>query len=260
MEKTLQRYKCTLAYDGTGFAGYQVQPGKRTVQLEVEEALSKIHKGQAIRIAASGRTDAGVHARGQVVHFDSALGIPAERWKKALNAMLPDDISILDVIPVDTAFHARFNSIRKEYRYRISLKEERDPFLRHYAYHYPYRLDLEAMKEAAQLLTGTHDFTSFCSAKTEVIDRVRTVEEIIFNTNDDELVIQFIGDGFLYNMVRILTGTLLEVGSGRRDPAEMEKILAAKDRVQAGKTAPGHGLYLWKVDYAITTNPGVTFS
>ena len=106
---------------------------------------------------------------------------------------------------------------------------------------------------------GTHDFTSFCSAKTEVVDKVRTVEEIIFNTKDDELVIQFIGNGFLYNMVRIMTGTLLEVGSGRLNPAVMERILAARDCVQAGKTAPGHGLYLWKVDYAITTNPGVTF-
>ena len=240
----MQRYKCIVAYDGTGFAGYQVQPGKRTIQLEIEQALSKIHKGETIRIAASGRTDAGVHARGQVIHFDSALRIPPERWKKALNAMLPGDIAIVDVSPVDVDFHARFKSIRKEYRYRISLSEERDPFLRHYAYHYPYSLNIDAMKKAAQYLVGTHDFTSFCSAKTEVVDKVRTVEEIIFNTKDDELVIQFIGNGFLYNMVRIMTGTLLEVGSGRLNPAEMERILAARDRVQAGKTAPGHGLYL----------------
>lgn len=246
----MQRYKCIVAYDGTGFAGYQVQPGKRTVQLEIEQALSKIHKGDSVRIAASGRTDAGVHARGQVVHFDSKLQIPGERFKKALNAMLPRDISILDASQVDMDFHARFTSVRKEYRYRISLSEERDPFLRDYAYHYPYRLDLEAMKEAAHYLQGTHDFTSFCSAKTEVVDKVRTVEEIIFNTSEDELVIQFIGNGFLYNMVRIMTGTLLEVGSGKKAPAEMKGILAAKDRVQAGKTAPGHGLYLWKVDYA----------
>ena len=246
----MQRYKCIVAYDGTGFAGYQVQPGKRTVQLEIEQALSKIHKGDSVRIAASGRTDAGVHARGQVVHFDSKLQIPGERFKKALNAMLPRDISILDASQVDMDFHARFTSVRKEYRYRISLSEERDPFLRDYAYHYPYRLDLEAMKEAAHYLQGTHDFTSFCSAKTEVVDKVRTVEEIIFNTSEDELVIQFIGNGFLYNMVRIMTGTLLEVGSGKKAPAEMETILAARDRVQAGKTAPGHGLYLWKVDYA----------
>ena len=246
----MQRYKCIVAYDGTGFAGYQVQPGKRTVQLEIEQALSKIHKGDSVRIAASGRTDAGVHARGQVVHFDSKLQIPGERFKKALNAMLPRDISILDASQVDMDFHARFTSVRKEYRYRISLSEERDPFLRDYAYHYPYPLNLEAMKEAAQYLKGTHDFTSFCSAKTEVVDKVRTVEEIIFNTSDDELVIQFIGNGFLYNMVRIMTGTLLEVGSGKKAPAEMETILAARDRIQAGKTAPGHGLYLWKVDYA----------
>ena len=260
MEKNIKRYKCILAYDGANFAGYQVQPGKRTVQLEVEQALNKIHKGESIRIAASGRTDAGVHARGQVIHFDSHLQIPGERWKKALNAMLPEDISILDVSEVDKDFHARFQSVRKEYRYRISLKSERDPFLRHYAYHYPFPLNLDAMKEAARYLMGTHDFSSFCSAKTEVVDKVRTVEEIIFTSTDDELVIQFIGNGFLYNMVRIMTGTLLEVGSGRKAPAEMERILAARDRVQAGKTAPGHGLYLWKVDYAITTNPGVTFS
>ena len=243
------RYKCTIAYDGTNFAGYQVQPKKRTVQLELEKVLTTMHKGKEVRVSASGRTDAGVHAKGQVVHFDSSLDLPPDRWKKALGTMLPADIAIIDIEKMDADFHARYNAIRKEYRYRILLSDTKDPFLRNYAYHYPYKLDLDLMKKASEYLKGTHDFTSFCSAKTEVVDKVRTVESIDFLKEENQLVISFVGEGFLYNMVRILVGTLLDVGIGKRRPEEMKEILAAHDRTKAGRTAPGHGLYLWKVEY-----------
>jgi tRNA pseudouridine38-40 synthase len=245
----MQRYKCTVSYDGTYFSGYQVQPNKRTVQSELERALQKIHKGEAVKVTASGRTDAGVHANGQVIHFDSSLAIPEARWIIAINSLLPDDVSILSVEKVHETFHARFDTVAKEYHYHLLLSSKRDPFLRHYAYRYTYPLNVEAMKEASRYLLGTHDFTSFCSAKTEVEDKVRTIHEINFSIEKEQLLIRFNGNGFLYNMVRILVGTLLEVGSGDRKPEEIIEILEKKDRQFAGKTAPAHGLYLWKVFY-----------
>ncbi|XJZ27471.1 tRNA pseudouridine(38-40) synthase TruA [Bacillota bacterium Lsc_1132] len=245
----MQRYKCIISYDGTAFAGYQGQPNKRTVQGEIESVLAKLHKGEEVRIFASGRTDAGVHAKGQVIHFDSPLAIPESRWALAIHSQLPDDISILSVEKVASSFHARFDAVGKEYRYVLLLSKDRDPFLRNYAYWYPYRLNIEAMKEASKYLIGTYDFTSFCSAKTEVEDKVRTIAEITLSQEGPLLTFQFKGNGFLYNMVRILVGTLLEVGSGERRPEDIAAILAQRDRTIAGKTAPARGLYLWEVFY-----------
>ncbi|WP_066072388.1 tRNA pseudouridine(38-40) synthase TruA [Neobacillus soli] len=246
----MQRYKCIISYDGSGFSGYQVQPNKRTVQIELEAVLSKMHKGGTIKVSASGRTDAGVHAKGQVIHFDSPLLIPEQRWKYALNSMLPEDISVLSVEKAAKSFHARFDAVGKEYRYVLRLSSERDPFQRKFAYQYPYPLNIGAMREASRyFLGGPHDFTSFCSAKTDVLDKVRTIETIDIIIEDDLLTFRFVGNGFLYNMVRILVGTLLEVGSGERRPEEIPAILEKKDRRFAGKTVPGHGLYLWEVFY-----------
>jgi len=245
----MQRYKSIISYDGSGFSGYQVQPNKRTVQSELEKVLAKMHKGKSIKVSASGRTDAGVHAKGQVVHFDSPLPISEEKWELALNSMLPEDISVLSVLKVDSSFHARFDALGKEYRYLLKLSKKRDPFQRDFAYQFPYELNLEAMKQASLFFIGTHDFTSFCSARTEVLDRVRTIETIDFLLEGDFLTLRFVGNGFLYNMVRILTGTLLEVGTGKRRPEEIVDILDQKDRRFAGKTAPAQGLYLWKVFY-----------
>lgn len=249
MVKIMQRYKCIVSYDGTSFFGYQVQPNKRTVQSELEVALLKLHKGKEVKVTASGRTDAGVHAKGQVIHFASDLGIPAERWPLALNSLLPDDISILSVEKVEASFHARYDAAGKEYRYFLYLSKQRDPFSRHYAFQFPYSLDVGQMREAGKLLLGTHDFTSFCSAKTEMEDKVRTIREISINQEGDMLTFQFIGNGFLYNMVRILVGTLLEVGSGERKAEEIPGLLLKRDRRLAGRTAPAHGLYLWRVFY-----------
>jgi tRNA pseudouridine38-40 synthase len=184
-----------------------------------------------------------------VIHFDSPLMIPEEKWGIALNSLLPDDISVISVEKANEQFHARFDAIGKEYRYFLYLSSKRDPFQRHFSYRYPYRLNIDAMQEAARLLLGTHDFSSFCSAKTEVEDKVRTIETIDLKQVDDLLSFRFVGNGFLYNMVRILVGTLLEVGSEERKPAEMIEMIEKRDRRFAGKTAPAHGLYLWKVFY-----------
>ncbi|MGE6721150.1 tRNA pseudouridine(38-40) synthase TruA [Peribacillus frigoritolerans] len=245
----MPKYKCVIAYDGTDFAGYQVQPEKRTIQSEFEAVLAQMHKGTIIKVTASGRTDSGVHAKGQVLHFESPLTFPTENWIKAFSALLPTDIIVLEVDIVPDDFHARFHTTGKEYRYIVARSKLRDPFKRNYAYHYPYPLNVEAMREAISYLIGTHDFTSFCSAKTEVVDKVRTIKEMDFEESDDFLVFRFVGEGFLYNMVRILVGTLLDVGSGKISPHDMSGILDKKDRSFAGKTAPAQGLYLWKVFY-----------
>lgn len=245
----MPKYKCVIAYDGTDFAGYQVQPEKRTIQSEFEAVLAQMHKGTIIKVTASGRTDSGVHAKGQVLHFESPLTFPTENWIKAFSALLPTDIIVLEVDIVPDDFHARFHTTGKEYRYIVARSKLRDPFKRNYAYHYPYPLNVEEMREAISYLIGTHDFTSFCSAKTEVVDKVRTIKEMDFEVSDDFMVFRFVGEGFLYNMVRILVGTLLDVGSGKMSPHDMSGILDKKDRSFAGKTAPAQGLYLWKVFY-----------
>lgn len=245
----MQRYKCVISYDGAEFSGYQVQPNKRTVQGELESVLTKMHKRDGIKVTGSGRTDAGVHAKGQVIHFDSSLSISELKWKVALNSLLPEDISILSVEKAGDNFHARFDTVGKEYHYHLNVSLDRDPFLRNYAYQYPYKLNYEAMREASMYLLGTHDFTSFCSAKTDVVDKVRTIEEIDFSVDKELFILRFVGNGFLYNMVRILVGTLLEIGAGTRSPKEIITILEKRDRRFAGKTAPAEGLYLWEVYY-----------
>lgn len=247
----MRRLKAVLMYDGSGFAGYQVQPEKRTVQLEIERVLTKMHKGNITKVVASGRTDAGVHALGQVIHFDTELTFPLERWERALNTQLPDDIRILKVSEVSPDFHARYGTTGKVYRYKWSLADIQNPFTRKFVVHMPgIKPDVEKMRKAAKLFLGTHDFTSFCSARTEVVDRVRTIKRLdLIQTDMQELHLVIEGDGFLYNMVRIIAGNLWEIGIGRREPAEIERMLKAMDRKQAGKTAPAHGLYLETVSY-----------
>ncbi|WP_039076404.1 tRNA pseudouridine(38-40) synthase TruA [Bacillus sp. MSP13] len=244
------RMKCTISYDGHLFYGYQVQPGKRTVQNELEKALAVLHKSkERIPVVSSGRTDSGVHAAGQVIHFDTPLSIPAERWPYALNALLPDDIAVKQAEIADDGFHARFSAVKKEYRYFVYTEKHPDVFKRHYTYHFSYHLNVQNMKEAATHLLGTHDFTSFCAVKTEVQDKVRTIYELDWTETNDGLQMRIIGSGFLYNMVRIIAGTLLDAGIGKISPDDVKSMLEAKDREAAGRTAPGHGLYLWNVCY-----------
>lgn len=246
----MKRIQCILSYDGSNFSGYQVQPNKRTIQGELEEALRKIHKGTPIRVTASGRTDAGVHARGQVIHFDTELTtIPEEKWPIVLNTVLPSDIVILKAKEVSPTFHARFDAVKKEYRYFIYNDTFPDVFRRHYAYHFRYPLCVSKINEACQYLIGTHDFTSFCAANTDVEDKVRTIYEMECMESDNMFIFRFVGNGFLYNMVRILVGTLLQVGQEVIRPEEVAQILEKRNRSYAGKTAPAHGLYLWRVSY-----------
>lgn len=243
------RLKCEVAYDGTDFQGFQMQSKGRTVQAVIEAALAVIHKGSAVRVFASGRTDTGVHARSQVLHFDSDFCIPEVGWRRALNAELPDDIVVHSVQYVASNFHARYDARKKEYRYRVLRSLNPDVFRNRYTYHYPYGLQLEPMQEAITAIIGTHDFTSFCAAHTDVKNKTRTVEAAQITTLDDELVFRFVGNGFLRQMVRILVGTLVAIGNGRLQSQDMTRILAAKDRRQAPATAPGRGLTLWSVSY-----------
>ncbi|SOC09446.1 tRNA pseudouridine(38-40) synthase [Ureibacillus xyleni] len=246
----MRRLKATISYDGTLFAGYQVQPGERTVQLEIESVLAKMHKGEKVRITASGRTDARVHATGQVIHFDTTLTIAHDRYKKALNVQLPRDIRVLEVEEVSSDFHARFSVTGKRYRYIWNCEEEQSPFRRHFSVDTKgINPDVEKMNEAAQFIVGTHDFSCFCAANTSVVDKVRTVHSLAFERHNEELHMVIEGNGFLYNMVRIIAGTLWEVGIGKREVASLKDIIASKERGKAGKTAPAHGLYLEKVFY-----------
>ena len=248
------RLRAIISYDGSGFSGYQVQPGKRTVQLELERVLSSIHKGATVKVVASGRTDAGVHATGQVIHFDSPLSLPLDRWKIALNVQLPGDIRVMKVEQVRDDFHARYDAKGKTYRYIWSLNEVHSPFERNYSVHVDrYKPNIERMKEASVHLLGTHDFSSFCAANTSVKDFVRTVRSIQFELKQESNQLHMVinGNGFLYNMVRIIAGTLFEVAIDKKDVADLPDILASCNRKSAGKTAPAHGLYLENVEYLL---------
>lgn len=246
----MKRIKCTVAYDGTDFFGFQSQRDKRTVQGEIEKALRQIHKDEEILIHGSGRTDKGVHAKGQVFHFDTPLSLREENWQKALNSLLPDDIHIRRAEFVPESFHARFSAVAKEYHYYVRTSEEWDVFRRNYAYHYPVSLNIEKMKEACTYLEGTHDFTTFSSAKATVKgSRVRTLYSATCEEYEAGVRFSFCGNGFLYHMVRILSGFLLDVGEGKWQPEQIPELFMAKDRSIIGKTLGPEGLYLIRVDY-----------
>lgn len=244
----MKRLKCVVAYDGTDYSGFQVQPDLVTVQGEIEAALQRITR-EEIQIFGSGRTDAGVHARGQVIHFDTASSIPMDKWRFVLNNQVADSIVIRSVEEVESSFHARFDVQVKEYRYCIDNHPVADMFRHRYADHIRYPLDVSLMQQAACHLEGEHDFTSFCSAKTFVEDKVRTLYSLTVERSGNEVWVICRGNGFLYNMVRIIVGTLVEVGQGKRPPDQLKEILVACDREKAGKTAPAKGLTMWEVIY-----------
>ncbi|AIF42080.1 MULTISPECIES: tRNA pseudouridine(38-40) synthase TruA [Virgibacillus] len=246
----MARLKCKITYDGSQFAGFQIQPRKRTIQGELEKALTKMHKGLPIRIQASGRTDTGVHAKGQVIHFDSDYDIPTVNWQKALNTLLPDDLYVKEVEMVPDTFHARYDVTEKEYHYYVLNIKEPDVFKRNYAYHFPYKLDVVEMQRACEYLEGFHDFTTFSSAKaTTKGSKERMMFQVSCEKRGNEIEFIFRGSGFLYNMVRIIVGVLLDIGQGRRSPEDIEKLLEKKDRQLVGETVPPQGLYLWQVTY-----------
>lgn len=245
------RYKATIAYDGTNFSGFQIQPNQRTVQGELEKALKIINKDTFVRIHPAGRTDAGVHAQAMIFHFDFSDSIPKKGLFKALNALTPTDISLASLVHVANDFHARYHAKGKTYTYRVDSNLVQNPFTRNYVLHHPYEMDAKKAQQALDVLVGTHDFTSFCSAKTDKEDKTRTVYEASVEVDEKmrEWEFTFSGDGFLYNMIRIIMGTVLSIADGRQEVSSMEDILKAKDRSTAGQTISANGLRLKEVHY-----------
>jgi len=251
MDEKRYNYRITLAYDGTCYSGWQVQPNATSIQAKVEEAL-KIILRKELRVIGSGRTDAGVHALGQVAHFHCDDILDLHRLLRSLNGLLPNDIRVKDIVPASLDFHAQYSATGKVYHYHLWLEKVHSPFLRHYSYHPYEKINLELLREAAALFVGTHDFTSFANeahAGSACKDPVRTLSRLDILPEEGGVRLEFEADGFLYKMVRNIVGTLLEVASGKRSIEEIGSIFAAKDRKQAGKAAPPQGLFLVKVHY-----------
>lgn len=261
--------RLTLAYDGGDFFGWQVQPGRRTVQGVLEQAIAEL-TGEATRVLSAGRTDAGVHALGQVANFRTTSTIPPEKWRPALQSRLPEDVVILESAAVADDFHATYSAVSKRYRYVLRDSRREDPFLRRYVWRVGTPLESEAMHAAAQPLLGRHDFRCFETDWPNKASSVRTVLEVQCrrvaawpvwsplpidcpqrseDSRGEFLVFEIAADGFLYNMVRAIVGTLVNVGRGKWPVDVLQEILASQDRSRAGETAPPQGLYLVSVEY-----------
>lgn len=243
----LPKIKLVIGYDGTDFHGFARQPGLRTIQGVLEEHLARIHN-HPVEVFGSGRTDAGVHARWQVVHFERDVGPPADKYVYLLRRSLPRDIVPIMAEEVPENFHARFSVQTKTYRYTIQRAVIPDVFSHRYTWHEPLSMNVQRMQEAADDLLGEHDFTSFCASTTYVEDKVRTLFAVDVVERGTYLDITCSGNGFLQYMVRIIVGTLVDLGEGRLD-RHIRQVLAARDRTLAGRTAPARGLCLWQVDY-----------
>lgn len=244
----MKRIKLTIAYDGTNYCGWQIQPNGITIEEILNKALSKM-MGEEILIIGASRTDSGVHAMGNVAVFDTETTIPAEKIAVALNQRLPEDIVITKSEEVPLDFHPRYCDCSKTYEYHIINTRIPVPTKRLTNYFVSYVLDIEKMRQAASYLIGEHDFVSFCNVRTDVENTVRTITALDILTNGNEITIRITGNGFLYNMVRIIVGTLIRVGRGFYEPEKVKEILEAKDRKAAGVTAPAHGLMLVEIKY-----------
>ena len=242
------RVKLVLEYDGTEYCGWQIQPNGVTVQQRLKEAVEAV-TGEDVCVTGSGRTDAGVHAAGQVAHFDTSASIPPERFAMALNTALPSDIRVLSSEVAPEGFHARFCAKKKTYRYRMYSSDTIRPLLDRYACHIKFKPDIIAMNEAAKLFEGEHDFRAFMASGSEAEGTVRTVYSASVSENGEFIDFIVSGNGFLYNMVRIMAGTLTEVGAGRKSKREVEKAILSGDREMCGKTMPPRGLTLLSVEY-----------
>ncbi len=244
----MRNIKLTIEYDGTNYLGWQRQKVGNTIQGTLEEAI-EVLTNETVETIGSSRTDAGVHAKGFVANFKTSSKIPADKYREAINHKLPDDIVILKSEEVDEEFHARYNAMGKTYSYSILNREVPSAINRNYVYHVKRRLDIEAMREACNYFIGTHDFVSFKSSGSSVKTTVRTISELYLEEQEDTIKIYVTGDGFLYNMVRIIVGTLIMVGFNKIKPNEIENIIKEKDREKAGICVPAKGLVLEKVYY-----------
>ncbi len=240
--------KLIVEYDGTNYAGWQRQPDQPTIQEAIETAIQQLTNIR-LAVAAAGRTDAGVHALGQVVSFTIDKQWSPEEWVKGLNARLPVDISVRSALLMPDEFHARYAAKAKLYRYRIFPRPQRPAVDRAFVWHIYWPLSVAPMREAAAHLIGRQDFTSFEGTLTDNEDPLCDVQRLDLTPQDDLFLIDIYADRFLKHMVRNIVGTLVEVGSGKRSPASLLDVLAAKDRTKAGRTAPAHGLFLMRVDY-----------
>lgn len=251
-------FKLTVAYNGRDFFGWQWQPGLRTVQAVLEEAIAEVTQ-QPVRAIASGRTDAGVHARAQVVSIACETAMNAATLRKAINANLPEDVFVHAIEDAPHGFHATRDAIRKRYVYVIQDGKNRDVFARGYSWYVRSTLDADAMHRAAQALVGEHDFSSFESTGSARLDSIRTIFALNVSRRwietSSRIMMEVEADGFLYNMVRNIVGTLYEVGRGRRSEAWPAEVLAARDRTVAGQAAPPHGLYLDYVEFSQDNGP-----
>lgn len=245
----MENFKLTLCYDGTAYHGWQCQKNAVTVQQKLEEAIERIVK-QPVTVNGCSRTDAGVHAKEYVCNFFADSSVPNDKMPYALNALLPDDICVKCCERVSAQFHARFDTVAKEYCYTILNQPHRDPFSGRFSWHYPYPLDFEAMKRAAESLMGTYDCTAFEAAGSDTKGtRVRSVYQAELTKEGNRIRFRILADGYLYHMVRIMTGTLVSVGNGKMPTGFVPELIRKKDRRLAGMTAPSQGLCLTKVCY-----------
>lgn len=242
------RYKITFSYDGTKFNGFQKQIGLRTVESELEKAVSYMNGQKETLIVGSGRTDKGVHALAQVANFDLDIEIPLFKIKMGLNSLLPEDIHIIDVEEVNNDFHSRYMVKEKEYYYLINMGEY-NPITRNYTYQYNRKLDIDKMIDASLIFIGTHDFRSFISGEDKRENSVRTIKSIDFEINEDILKITITGDGFMKYQIRNIVGSLVEVGNGKKNKEDLIRIMELKNRSKAGFMVPACGLYLKAVKY-----------
>lgn len=238
----------TLGYDGTEYHGFQRQENAVTIQEIIETAIKKV-TGETVSITGCSRTDAGVHAMEYVCNFRTESSVPADKFCFALNSFLPDDVSCMASCEVDMDFHARYSAKSKTYTYTIFNAPHRNPVLCRFAWHYPIKIDIEKMKIAAKAIVGTHDFTAFMASGGQQKTTVKTVNFLNITTDENRIFIEINADGFLYNMVRIIAGTLVYAGVGKLSPEEIPDIIESRDRVRAGITAPPQGLCLKKVFY-----------
>lgn len=244
----MKNIKLTLEYDGTKFNGWQKQAEQRTVEGELEKAIRRT-TGEEIKLIASGRTDRGVHAYGQVANFLTDSTIPGNRFVYAINDRLPDDISVKLSEEVNRGFHSRFSAHRKTYRYVILNEDIRSPIYRNHAYQVKHELDFKSMKKAIHHFVGRQDYSSFVTYRSNKEKNIRTVYDTRLEKKGNFIEFEIEGNGFLHNMVRIIAGTLVEIGHGRRSPESIPELIKYKDRNKAGHTAPAEGLYLLKVFY-----------